>query len=132
MSHLPRQLLIYVSLGEEILPAETAPPMDRRLVEQALLLCGGPEAHVHFVHVIEVDPDDPALESKETRALLKQECERAQRIIATELVPLVGDVSKTNISVVAGSPSGEILRLARESQCELIAIVSILISPNQY
>ncbi|MCR9140992.1 MAG: universal stress protein [bacterium] len=123
-SQIPQRVLLYVSLGEDLLPAESAPELDRQLVARCLALCGADLQAIHILHVIDVDSDDPSLQLPNTEALLREESERARALIEADLRPLLPDGlrERCSISVSVGAPSEEILKTARAEGCELIVL----------
>ena len=122
----PTRLLVYLTLGDDLLPDESVPDLDRRLLAQAVALCEGPELSVHILHVIEVDSDDPAWQLPETEQLFESESERARGIMERDLLPMMGAArERCTISVAAGVPVEEILRTAREQPCDLIVLGAV-------
>ncbi len=120
----PERVLLYLTLGDELLPDEAAPPIDRLLLEQCVALAGDGLAQLRLLHVIDVDPDDPALALPHTEKLLHEESDRARDILNRDLVAtLPPELSeRCQIEVAAGIPSDEILRAARATDCDLIVL----------
>ncbi|MEQ9362668.1 MAG: universal stress protein, partial [Leptospirales bacterium] len=121
---MPERVLLYVTLGDDLLPAEAAPELDRLLVEQCVALCGSVGLAVHLLHVIDVDSDDPSLQLPHTEQLLKEEADRARDVMQRDLVALLpaGSRKASDVSVAVGVPSDEILSAARSAKCELIIL----------
>lgn len=121
---MPERVLLYLTLGDDLLPDESAPELDRLLLEQTLALCGDPVPAIHMLHVIDVDSDDPSLSLPHTEKLLKEEADRARGIIERDLIPLIPAGLRDNCTITesVGIPSEEILKAARAAECELIVL----------
>jgi nucleotide-binding universal stress UspA family protein len=123
---LPARVLVYLTLGEDLLPGDHVPELERRFFAQVLATCAQGPVSLHVLYVIDVDPDDPGTALFEASVpLLDQEASRVAGLLRAELFSLAHDAgANCEFEVARGVPVEEILRAARAFQADMIALLS--------